>query len=148
MCRKRARFGSSKLADDTQARVRKSSARWPGCSGCRLGASGSASLSAAWSTDFEGLAKTGIAEKKGNELVALTGGGNSGSEETFVKLGIFLDRASEGRMNYKKGAASSVFGVTTRDLFQLPRSVRLEISKRKSSEMAPTDVFSHRPCRS
>ena len=90
----------------------------------------------------------GPLEDRGNELVALTGGENSGAEDTFVKLGTSLDRASEGRMNYKKGAASSVFGVTTRDLFQLPRSVRLEISKRKSSEMAPTDVFSHGPCRS
>ena len=65
-----------------------------------------------------------------------------------MKLGTSLDKASEGRMNYKKGAASSVFEVTTRDLFQPLRSVRLVISKQKSSEMAPTGVFGQGPCRS
>ena len=79
-----------------------------------------------------------MADPKGNELVATTGGGDSGPEDIFSKLGPLLDMASEVRMNYKKGAASSVFDVTIRDLFRLPRSVRLEISKQRSSKMAPT----------
>ena len=49
-----------------------------------------------------------MAELKGNELVATTGGGDSGPEDIFAKLGPLLDMASEVRMNYKKGAASSV----------------------------------------
>ena len=57
-----------------------------------------------------------MAEQKGNELVATTGGGDSGPEDIFSKLGPLLDMASEVRMNYKKGAASSFFDVTIRDL--------------------------------
>ena len=79
-----------------------------------------------------------MAAPQGNELVEVSGYENSGPEDIFAKLGPLLDKASEIRMNYKKGAASSVFDVTIGDLFRLPRSVRFGISKLRSSKMTPT----------
>ena len=142
MYRKRARIGSPSSSLTTHGLAYGPSSHWPCRSGYRLGIPGSATLSAARSSDLGCLSKTVMAEKKGNELVATTGGGDSGLEDIFAQLGPLLDSASEIRMNYKKGAASSVFDVTIRDLFRLPRNVRLEISKQRSSKLAPTVSFS------
>ena len=74
----------------------------------------------------------------GYEMVSAGGDENLGAEDIVAKFGPLLDQACEVRMNHKKGAASSVFDVTVRELFKLPRSVRLEISKQRSSKLAPT----------
>ena len=47
-----------------------------------------------------------MAEQRGNELVATTGGGDSGPEDIFSKLGPLLDMASEVRMNCLRCAPS------------------------------------------